>query len=102
MPRHRWLSHAHWHDVESAVGRFTVPRHCWNSLTHWHNDKLAAGRTTMPRHCRPFPRLLVQRRRQGADDSGLLLNRRQWGADESALALLCNGGGGKANDRASG
>ena len=39
-----------------------------------------ASRQRGARHCRPFPRSLVQRRRQGAYDSGLLLCRRQWGA----------------------
>ncbi len=38
----------------------------------------------------------------GAEDHGSLLHRRQWGADKSASTLLCNGGGDKANDHASG
>jgi hypothetical protein len=60
VPWHCWLSHAHWRDVELAVGRFTVPSHrWWNSLAHWRDDKLVAGRTAMPRHCRPFPYLLI-------------------------------------------
>ena len=102
VPRHCRPSHAHWRDVKLAAGRFTVPCHHWQPLACWRNDKSAAGRTTMPQHCWPFPCLLVRQRRWGADDGGLLLHRQRWGVDDSALALLCNGSGGKANDRASG
>ena len=38
---HRWPSHAHWCDVESAVRRFTVPCQGWNSLAHLRNDESA-------------------------------------------------------------
>ncbi len=102
VPWHRQPSLAHWHDVKLAAGWTTVPCHCWQSLACWHDNESVVGWTTMPRHCWLFPRLLVWRRRWGADTGGLLLRRRQWRADKSASALLCNGGGGKADNRASG
>ena len=102
VPWHCRPSHAHWRNVELTAGQFTVPHHRWQSLPCWRNDELAARRTTMPQHCRPFPCSLMQWRRRGADDGGSLLHRRQWGVDESGSALLCNGGGSEADDRASG
>ena len=82
-----------------GVGQRIVHWDCWNSLAHWRDNEVAAGRMTVPWHRWPFPCLLVQRWRRGADNGALAAlaipsllaqGQVQGGIDDGALAFIRN------------